>query len=155
MTSLSSRKQKQTEQWDRTASLQRWGVSPEARSQPILGHLEAVQLHWTQFPHYTVKEKDHKCFFQVAGPLGESSSPHGPAGINHPSGCSLPAATSHPRTAPCPASVCLSSDWLQGDGGDSSLHMFTKCLLSARLPTRQWGLQQAASMTPALALQGL
>ena len=86
----------------------------------------------------------------------QSSSPHGPAEINHPSGCSLPAATSHPRTAPCfPASVCLSSDWLQGDGRDSSLHMFTKCLLSVRLHTRQWGLQQAASTTPALALQGL
>lgn len=48
------------------------GVSLEARSQPILGPLKAVWLYWTQFPHYMVKEKDDKCSFQVAGPLGNS-----------------------------------------------------------------------------------
>lgn len=80
------------------------------------------------------KEKDDKCSFQVAGPLGDSH----PASMvlqKWTSGCSLPAVTSHPRTATCfPASVCPSSDWPQGDGGVSFLHMSTKCQVPGSLP---------------------
>ena len=85
----------------------------------------------------------------------QSPSPHGPAEMNHPSGCSLPAVTSHPRTATSfPASVCPSSDWLRGDGGDSFLHMFTKCQVPGSL--QAIGITAASisppTMTPALAL---
>ena len=77
----------------------------------------------------------------------QSPSPHGPAEMNHPSGCSLPAVTSHPRTATSfPASVCPSSDWLRGDGGDSFLHMFTKCQVPGSLPgNRDYSSQHQSS----------
>lgn len=40
--------------------------------QATLGHVkQAVELHGPQFPHCTVREKDDRCSFQAAGPLGD------------------------------------------------------------------------------------
>lgn len=102
--------------------------------------------------HYTEKEKDDKCSFQVAGP--SVTVTHIMVLQKWTSGCSLPAVTSHLRTATCfPASICPSSDWLQGDGG---LHSFTCSLCQVPGSCQAMGITAASisppTMTPALAL---